>query len=214
MASSSRGSVRIGPLSLLSLIIILSLAVMAVLALSTAKAELSITRHQSETVRETYRAQNAGEAFLTYLDKTLASYRGEDGQLLYNYETMLAAVDNTLDDNIELASQLYEGIVGEASLANNQVSASFEAENGRRLDAVIIINADATYTVYSWKVSTAWDTSSNDVLWSGADDGSGVWSGDEGTAVWSGEDTGVSDNNNGAESTDADVGVWSGEGEF
>lgn len=167
MASKSHGSVRIGPLSLLSLIIILCLAVMAVLSLSTAKAELNITRHQSETVRQTYRAQNAGEAFLYFLDLTLSHYRGEDGQLLYSYEAMMMAVENTLDANIAQAAGWFDGIEGEGTITDNRINMAFQADNGRRLDAVVIVNADGTYTVHTWKISTAWSTESSDTLWSG-----------------------------------------------
>lgn len=46
------GSVRIGPISLFTLIIILCLAVLAVLSLTTARAELSITERQAATTTE------------------------------------------------------------------------------------------------------------------------------------------------------------------
>lgn len=56
------GSVRIGPISLFTLIIILCLAVLAVLSLTTARAELSITERQAQTTTETYALETAGRS--------------------------------------------------------------------------------------------------------------------------------------------------------
>ena len=48
------GSVRIGPISLFTLIIVLCLAVLTVLSVTTSLAELSTTERQAATTTETY----------------------------------------------------------------------------------------------------------------------------------------------------------------
>ena len=58
------GSVRIGPISLFTLIIILCLAVLAVLSVTTARAELSVTERQAATTTETYQLEVRGQEFL------------------------------------------------------------------------------------------------------------------------------------------------------
>lgn len=66
------GSVRIGPISLFTLIIILCLAVLAVLSITTARAELSITERQAATTTETYQLEVQGQEFVAAVDGALA----------------------------------------------------------------------------------------------------------------------------------------------
>lgn len=67
------GSVRIGPISLFTLIIILCLAVLAVLSITTARAELSITERQAATTTGTYQLEVQGQEFVAAVDGALAS---------------------------------------------------------------------------------------------------------------------------------------------
>ena len=67
------GSVRIGPISLFTLIIILCLAVLAVLSVTTARAELSVTERQAATTTETYQLEVRGQEFLAAVDGALAT---------------------------------------------------------------------------------------------------------------------------------------------
>ena len=52
------GSVRIGPISLFTLIIVLCLAVLTVLSVTTSLAELSTTERQAATTTETYQLES------------------------------------------------------------------------------------------------------------------------------------------------------------
>lgn len=66
------GSVRIGPISLFTLIIILCLAVLATLSVTTARAELSITERQAATTTETYQLETMAQTFVADVDTALA----------------------------------------------------------------------------------------------------------------------------------------------
>ena len=55
------GSVRIGPISLFTLIIVLCLAVLTVLSVTTSLAELSTTERQAATTTETYQLESVGQ---------------------------------------------------------------------------------------------------------------------------------------------------------
>lgn len=74
------GSVRIGPISLFTLIIILCLSVLAVLSVTTARAELSVTERQAATTTETYGLETAAQMFVAEVDGALA--RDNDAALL------------------------------------------------------------------------------------------------------------------------------------
>lgn len=67
------GSVRIGPISLFALIIILCLAVLAVLSVTTARAELSTTERQAATTMETYQLESVAQQFVAEVDAVLAT---------------------------------------------------------------------------------------------------------------------------------------------
>lgn len=69
---AKQGSVRIGPVSILVLIIILCLAVMAVLTLITSEAEESITVRQEESTTAFYANEAEAQEYLARLDGLLA----------------------------------------------------------------------------------------------------------------------------------------------
>lgn len=79
------GSVRIGPISLFTLIIILCLAVLAVLSVTTARAELSVTERQAQTTTETYQLETVAQTFVADVDTALS--QGDAAAL----DTVLAA---------------------------------------------------------------------------------------------------------------------------
>lgn len=138
-----QGSVRIGPVSILVVIIILCLAVMAVLALTTAEAEESITTRQEESTTALYANEAEAQVFLAQLDDALASN-----------SSVRAALD-TLD--------LPEGAVYE----NGVLEVAFVQENGRRLDIELSISANASYEIMAWRATTEWNEEDPDkIFWS------------------------------------------------
>ena len=72
------GSVRIGPISLFTLIIVLCLAVLTVLSVTTSLAELSTTERQAATTTETYQLEAVGQQFVADVDAALAEGTLED----------------------------------------------------------------------------------------------------------------------------------------
>lgn len=151
--SNAKGTVRIGPVSLLSLTIIVCLAVMAVLAAATAQATYAAADKQTRFVDDTYANERAAQDLVSEIDAALAPIRAAEG----NQAEALAAVESALAAR------------NEASLNGDQVDALFVADSGRTLDVAIDINDDATYTIARWSATTQWnDTDPDDVLWSGS----------------------------------------------
>lgn len=145
--ASRQGAVRIGPVSILVVIIILCLAVMAVLALVTAEAEESITTRQEESTTALYANEARAQEFLAQLDEALAQARSTNG-------SVRAALDS-LD--------LPEGAVYE----NNELRLAFVAENGRRLDVELAIPSTASYEILAWRATTEWNEEDPDkIFWS------------------------------------------------
>lgn len=87
----SHGSVRMGPISLFTLVITLCLAVMALLAFTTGRAELALTQRQQTATTDLYANEAAAQQFVAALDSRLAQLRqGGDPR---QEEALGAAVD-------------------------------------------------------------------------------------------------------------------------
>ena len=172
------GSVRIGPISLFTLIIILCLAVLSV---PTARAELSITERQAATTTETYELESAAQRFVADVDGALAQGDAALAVVLADYgiaadsgatpaagetiedDTMVAGGDTpagaTLDDTAISIGGTFDGTL---------LSATFAMESGRTLAVVLRINDNGTYTIEQWKTTTQWtDDGTGANLWLG-----------------------------------------------
>ena len=79
------GSVRIGPISLFTLIIVLCLAVLTVLSVTTSLAELSTTERQAATTTETYQLESVGQQFVADVDAALTRGDGALNEVLADY---------------------------------------------------------------------------------------------------------------------------------
>ena len=151
MTTRGRGSVRIGPISLFALVIILCLAVMAVLSVTTAQATYAAAERQASFTTDTYANEQAAQEFVSDVDAMLAQVRAEGGGLA----EALAAAQRALPAGAELDG--------------SAVKAEFTADSGRTLAVVLQIHADATYSVASWKATTLWtERGAGETLWSGA----------------------------------------------
>ena len=187
------GSVRIGPISLFTLIIILCLAVLAVLSITTARAELSITERQAATTTETYQLEVQGQEFVAAVDGALAS---RDEAAL---EAVLAeygiAVTAAAGDAAAAASAGAEAIADDADAApagetiedeapsggsatassptsgtfdGELISVTFTMDSGRTLAVGLRVNDNGTYTIEQWKTTTQWtDDGAGENLWLG-----------------------------------------------
>lgn len=149
------GSVRMGPISVFSLVVILCLAVMAVLAVTTAQAAYTASEKQARFTTDTYLNEQAAQNFVAEVDGALSHVRSGNGS--GNLKSAMAAVGDV--------AKSYD----DATLTKNQVKANFITENGRTLSVVLTIHNDATYEISQWRAATQWnETDSGEVLWSGS----------------------------------------------
>ncbi|WP_241158196.1 S4A5 electrogenic sodium bicarbonate cotransporter 4 [Adlercreutzia sp. ZJ138] len=157
------GSVRIGPVSVFSLVIVLCLAVMAVLAVSTAQAAYTAAEKQAWFTSATYNNEQAAQSFVAEIDGALAGVRTDRSAA--NAEE--ANADVVADALVAVADVIsaYEG----AYIDGNQVGAEFSSDSGRTLSVVLTIRDDATYEISQWRATTQWnEAGSGEVLWSGS----------------------------------------------
>ena len=145
------GSVRIGPVTVISFVIILCLAVLAVLAVTTARVSSAEAERQAEFIRSTYSNEFTAQQYLADVDAALAkaSAKGE-------------SVSKAMA-RVRAASP------AAASVDGRIVSLAYQTELGRRLTLRLRVNDDLTYTVLQWTTSTEWieEPQTEENLWSG-----------------------------------------------
>lgn len=161
---TSRGSVRMGPVSLLTLVIALCLAVMAVLAISSAKATYASTQRQASFTTETYVLEQAGQRLLANADAATSLADASPKLLLKGTDA------DSVDADIAFG-KTGDGAATQAAAQSTQdadVTCVFTAESGKTL--TIQLAQDGTKCrVLEWQMDMTWNESDgNDVLWSGA----------------------------------------------
>ncbi|MDO4399664.1 MAG: S4A5 electrogenic sodium bicarbonate cotransporter 4 [Coriobacteriia bacterium] len=169
MAQQQHGradNVRIGPISLFTLIIVLCMAVLAVLSFSTAHASLVMADRQATATSELYLDEVAAQEFVAAVDARLAAVRASSG----NGAAGTQAVSDALVSLRDAAQDAVNGQVeATAGMSDSTVTARFECQNGRTLYIAITILSDATYRIDTWKMSAVQNEAQPEgSLWTGA----------------------------------------------
>lgn len=167
MARGTVGSrsekVRIGPISIITLIIVICMAVLAVLSVSTANATMSISNRQADATKELYLNECAAQEFVAGVSDALSGAGGKG-------KAGVKAVQGALDSICEAARAAAGGQVDiVANIDGSTVTAEFEGPKMRRLSVAITIGDDATFRIDRWKAAAVQNespTAGN--LWTGA----------------------------------------------
>ena len=158
-------NVRIGPISVITLIIVICMAVMGVLAISTANATVTISDRQASATERLYLDERAGQEFVASVDDVLAKARanGDSGS------AAARSVKAALDGICEKARTAADGRVDcTADVNGSVVTAEFVCEDTRLLNIAITIQGDASYRITEWKMtSSQQDAATTGNLWSG-----------------------------------------------
>lgn len=158
--------VRIGPISVLTLIAVICMAVLAVLAISTATASLTMSQKQADAVSQLYVDEIAAQAFVAEADAELAGVRKAGG----SGDAGSQAVAGSLTQICQDANEAAGGSVNvTAGVTGRIVSAEFSCDDQRILSIELEIYDDATYRVEKWKMAAVQNEEQpGGSLWSGA----------------------------------------------
>lgn len=159
--SRGRGSVRIGPVSLLTLLIVLCLAVMAVLAVTTAQATYAVTSRQASFTKDTYANEAAAQRFVATLDEVLQDQRSAGAARNDVMQTLNRNLPRMLEESSDGATS------ASATIDGNIVSASFVTESGRVLNVELVVKANLAYEIGQWKTAPPADKGASETLWTG-----------------------------------------------
>ena len=168
-----------GPISVFALVIILCLAVLGVLSVTSASAGSALAQRQAEFTADDYRNEIAGQLFYARADDVLAQVRAQGGDAQAAAAALDAAVAQIAQ---EASSDAGSQTTVSASLEGGELAVHIQAQSGRCLDIEFAIQPDATLSVAAWKATTLWTEDTTDHLWTGGAAASGGAAGGDAAA--------------------------------
>lgn len=169
-------SVRIGPLSLFTLIAVICLATLAVLSITTASASYDLARLQADTATRQYDVERVAQGFVARVDATWTASTGSiaagstatpasDAPGASGAPEGLAA---TLPDiAAECESAAGGSVHVDATLADSTLSARITCPDGPELDVELELGEGGTYRITSWNMTAGKNSAPTETLWSG-----------------------------------------------
>lgn len=156
-------NVRIGPVSIITLIAVICMAALAVLTASTANATAAISQRQANATQLMYVNETAGQEFIAKVDDVLISARAEN-------KSANGAVEGALDQICQEIRDAHADRVSiTATYKDDVITAELVCDNTRRLTIVISIKNDGTYRIEKWKsAAVQQEAQPAGSLWNGA----------------------------------------------
>lgn len=150
MRSNSGERVRIGPITVLTLVTVICLSVLAVLAISTAHATEVLTQRQADAATQQYVSEIAAQTFVAETDARLASVRDSGG----DNKAGAQAVRKDIDAICAAATEAGNGSIEvEADVDESAVTATLTSATGRTIIIKLAIDKNAGYRIEKWKVT-------------------------------------------------------------
>ena len=157
MAHKTEG-VRIGPISLETLIAILLVGVLALLCVVTASASQTMAQRQASATTETYALDSCGQRMLAGISAELSS----SGSLESTASKLSSIAKKAKKESGE------ESLNIETSSDSKSLSFTISAQDGKKLDAKVS-RKDGELSVDQWKL-TSQQQDAEETLWSGSTD--------------------------------------------
>ncbi len=146
---SNETVIRMGPITVIALLIVIALATLGVLSLTTARASNVAASKQDASIQALYENERAAQEFLAEVDAALVPAR-----------------NNVLDAKGAVKTIRQAGLLADAEVDGTTISKSF-ANDVRKLNVILVIRDDLNYQVISWKTESTIDTTEEVELWQG-----------------------------------------------
>lgn len=134
-------NVRMGPLALFTLTSVICLAVLAVLAVSTANATMALAQRRADATTQLYLDEAAAQAFLASLDT------GKKGT--FTRAAVKAAKQAALES---VSAEDTELTITTSLKSRRTLTASFSCGDGRQLDITLYKKKDGSISVRRWRM--------------------------------------------------------------
>ena len=170
IGNSGRGNMRNGLISLLTVVVVISMATAAVLAISTSHAMGALAQRQATMTADGYALEQSGQALLANLDELLHQSRGSAvGGTAGGAAggAVIAQVENRM--NSMLVDSCAKGVTATYETEDDGLTCTFISEHGRMLTVTISVGGNATYDVRAWQLTAApQEENTGDTLWTGS----------------------------------------------
>lgn len=183
MSRRANNSVRMGPISLFTLVVVLCIAVMSVLCFSLAHSSLTVAQRQADFATDSYTNESAGQEFVAAVNEVLAGLRAQAGSGAAGAGGA-ARLDGAAGSGGAAGAASGKAVVigkksaiaalkargadlapgATLSFGSDSVTADFLLPSSRRLYVELTIDDDATYRVIQWKQTTRQDKVDNNQL--------------------------------------------------
>lgn len=146
---SQSSFVNIGSSFLLVIFLVLALVTFAVLSLSSARSDYTMSERLAEHKSEYYEASSTGEIILSYIDKELEALAKTSADDLSGYKkAVVNKLDETEAEGTVLSCQETEGEI----FISYQVSLSDKQALNVRLLVTDYTQSEAYYEIKAWQV--------------------------------------------------------------
>ncbi len=146
---SNETVIRMGPITVIALLIVIALATLGILSLTTARASHVAASKQDNAIQALYENERAAQEFLASVDGALVPAR-----------------NNVLSADEAINSLKQSGVLEGAEVNGTTISKTFE-NDARKLNVMLAIRDDLNYQVISWKTEAKIDTTEEVTLWQG-----------------------------------------------
>ena len=141
MSHQSNEGIRIGPISLLTLVSVLLLAVLAMLCATTSNAALAMSKRQAATSTSSYSIESCGQVLLAALDDAAHANGTDAASAVSGIGAQLDAIEQDVKANADTTD-----LDIDTSVDGTSVLFTIRARNGRKLDARITFADDLSYS--------------------------------------------------------------------
>ena len=157
------GGMRHGLISLLTVVVVISLATAAVLTVTTSHAMWVLAQRNASMTSAGYDAERCAQSMLARIDNELAA-SAKDG------ETPAATLERIKNRMGSLLAEVCEqGVTATYALDGNVLTCTFVTKEGRSLETSLVIGDDATYDITGWRLlSVPEGEDAGDTPWSGS----------------------------------------------
>lgn len=154
------GSVRIGPITLFTLIAVICLSTLAVLSVTTATASFNLAQLQAVSTQQQYEAESAAQYFVACVDQQRtgnATAGASGGSLAASLDSAVADVEARYGQNVTVSAQLN----------GSTVAAVFSYGDGRELEIEIELKDGGAYSITKWNMTAKVNSAESLQLWTG-----------------------------------------------
>lgn len=165
--SPAQGNMRNGLISLLTVVVVISLATASVLAVSTSHALNALSQRHAHMTAQGYATERSAQMFVAGVDEVLYNAREKGLKREEAIDEIANAINNLL------VSSCTEDVTATFEIEKSGPHVTFTSTDGRALDVHLTIDDSLAYRITSWKLTAqVQEEDTQDMLWTpgGADE--------------------------------------------